>query len=432
MTHTLLVKTERMLPAAVMILGMLFAQNSGAAEEQIFGPRRYDVKERYGLDNRYRETVRAPGGPALIKIQNGSQPPDRPDFIDMSVNGKQLIGGEQFGYAYFACFITLGKENVIELNLRDQKPAGLNRPFLPPRFVFLSVLPAPRFFPEGVYGVRNWEALDEFISVVRKVQSADAQALAVRAADLRQPAAARVEALRRLGARKDRSVRDYLLFRYRDLWAVPADRAEAAIGLGELGDDQILPALLDGIIDHNETVRAGAARALSLYPEDATREGLTERLGRLNPLMRTAVLKTIVEAGWKPIRTMSDLSASPDGGTAAAAIELLGRMKDPKATDSLLSLIARGDERNLTAVIQAMGRSGDSRAVEPLLVIARDPDRRKGREAALGLALADLGDQRAEEIIRSMSGTVTTPADYFALSDAYRKLTGRELAQPGQ
>lgn len=412
--------------------GSLFVAVLSAEAQQLFGPVRYDVKERYGEENRYTETVRAPEGPALVRLQNGSQPSERPDIIELSMNGKQLLGEGRYDYPVILCFVILKKENTIELNLRDQIPQGMRRPPVLPKLVVLSLLSVPARLPEGVYGIDDWAGLKEYVALFQKIRRPESVSLAVEAADLRQEVPARIEALRKLAERQDRDARDYLIYMFRDYHAAPGVRAEAALALGKFGERQMVPALLDGILDSHAVIRLNAARALSMYPEEDSREHLERILESLDPIRKTAVIQAIVGAGWKPVATIGAMARSSDTRVSSVAIELLGSMKEPRATDLLLDMLGEQGNRNSAVIIRALGNTGDSRAVDALLVLARDRLQRKGRESLLGAALANLGDRKAAGAILEMGKSVDSDQDLNALQDAYAKLTGSSPQPEGK
>jgi hypothetical protein len=294
------------------VLAVLFAGSFQAFALPVFGPKKFEVKERYGKDNIYRETFRTAGGPHVVKVQSGTQRSERPDILEMTVNGAQAIGSEQYGYPLYACFLSLNRENTIELNLRDQKPSGMRRPPLTEKFVMVSVEADPTRFPEGLYGLERWERIKDLKAAVQQVKDGDPRSRALTALDLRQPVTLRIEAVRTLGEEQDMRSKEYFLFLYRDRYAVPALRGEAAVALGTLRDAAVVPLLMDGLFQPLEEVRIGAARALALYPEQVTSGQLTRRLERVDPLRKSAIIRSIVKAGWKPLGAIEDMAASPD------------------------------------------------------------------------------------------------------------------------
>ncbi len=414
----------------IFVVMVLLAGVPAADAQELFGPVRYDVRERYGKDNLYQETFNAPERLSLIKIQNGTRPSERPDFIDLSLNGVKLLGNEPLGYPFIACFVSLGKKNTLELNLRDQKPSGMRRPLPAPKFILLSVMPAFSRFPEGIYGISTWNGLKDLVGGIQKIKSPASASLAVSAVDLQQDVSTRTEAMRKLSARKDPAAQDIILFLYGDAWAAPEVRAEAAAALGTLGDTRMIPLLMNGLLDPNEKIGAGAARALSLFKEEETRQQLSAMLERLDPIRKTAVIRAMSGAGWRPLGTMMDMAGSPDPYVANVAIEILGHMRNARVSDFLLTLLANPGARSTAVILTSLGESRDSRVVEHLLAIAKDPEKRKGMEASLGAALANLGDARAAEVIQEMAQKARTRSDHLALQEAYRRLTGKDPELP--
>lgn len=415
------------LAIAAGALAVLIAGSPHAFALPVFGPERFEVRERHGEDNLYRKTFRTAGGPHVIKVRNGTQRSERPDILEMRMNGAHLFGPGQHDYPLFAYFLSLDTENTIELDLRDHRSSAMRRSRISEKFVIVSIEPAFARFPEGLYGAVSWESMKDLEGAIRKMKDGDARSRAFNALDLRQPVELRREAVRALGAEEDPRSRDYFLFLYRDLFAAPAVRGAAAEALGMLRDASMVPPLLDGLFQPLEEVRAGSARALALYPERETGRQLTRRLERMDPLRKSATIRSIVNAGWRPFGAIEEMSASPDPHAASVAIELLGTMKEQRATDRLLALLREEEGRNRKDIIRALGVAGDARAVEPLLALAHDPVRRKGLEAALGTALAQLGDMRARPVIREMIDIVTDLHDQLTLRQAFLTLTGEKL-----
>ncbi len=412
---------------AVVLVALFAGVPAMAAQQQVFGPKQYDVIERYGKENRYSETFKAGEGLYLVKIQNGERPPERVDLMEFSINGKKLLRDDRYEYRFIACFAALQKENFFELVLKDRKPVGSKRPPPVPKFVTITIMPAPIKAPEGAFGLNSWRGLKDYIGGIQKIKAPESMSLAVSAASLQNDIAVRSEAMRGLSDRKDVSSQDFILRIYNDFRDQPNVRAEAALALGKLGDKSMVPVLMNGVLDANETIRIGSTRALSLYREEDTHESLSTMIGKLDPWRKDAVLRALASAGWRPVGTLKDMAESSDIHVANTAIELLGGLEGPAETEFLLKLLENPGGKDTKVIIAALGISRDRRAVEPLLLIARDPKKRRGREAALGTALADLGDPRAAGVIKDMARDLATSPDYDILFYAYMKLTGKEL-----
>jgi len=420
-----MMKRLRMMTAVITLVAGALSL-AGAAEQAIFGPVKYDVKERYGKVNRYTGTFTASEALYLLKFQNGDKIPERSDWIELTLNGETLLKDGKYGYRYFGAFVNLKKENTFEIVLKDDKPSGFRRPTLPPRFVTLTVHPAAPALKKmyGVFGLNTWEGLNTYSDAILKIKSADALSLALSASSIQNDVAVRSEAMRKLSDLKEHSAQDYLLSIYGDVNCVQDVRGEAALALGILGDKAVIPVLILGVLDPDDKVSIGSARALSFYKEEDTQGDLMKMLERLDAMRKDAAINAIVSAGWKPVGTIMKLAESNDPHVAYTATKLLGGMQDPRATDLLLTMLDQPGSRDQLVIINALGDTKDPRAVEPLLKIASDPDRRKGKQAELGEALANLGDQRAVEPIAEMIKKADSRASWERLRAAYKKLTG--------
>ena len=402
---------------------------AGAADQTVFGPTKYDVKERYGKPNQYTATFAASEGLYLIKLQNGDKIPERSDWIEVVVNGEKVLKEDKYGYRFLGGFLNLRKDNQIEIVLKDDKPSGFRRPVLPPRFVTLTVSPAPPALKKmrGIFGLNAWEDLPKFSEVVLKIKNTEGQTLAMSAASFQNDTSARADAMRRLSDLKDSTAQDYLLGVYRDVSCVQDVRGEAALALGILGDKAVIPVLMPGILDPEEKVSIGSARALSFFKEEDTQELLLKTLERLDFMRKDAAINAIVNAGWKPVGTILKLAETGDPHVTSTATKLLGSVQDPRATDLLLKLLAEPGARDQGEIISALGSTKDQRAIEPLMKIANDPERRKGKQAELGEALANLGDQRAAEPIADMIKKADSRTSWERLRASYKKLTGKDF-----
>jgi len=417
----------------LVLIGMLAggASLAGAADQAVFGPTKYDVKERHGKMNYYAGTFAAHEGVYLIKLQNGEKLTERSEWIELTVNDEKILKDDKYAYSFFGGFLALRKDNKIEVVLKDETPSGFRRPALPPRFVTLTVTPAPAALNKmkGIFGLPVWADLNGFTEAILKIKTAEAQALAMTAASLQNSTAVRIDAMRKVTDQKDSTAQDFLLGVYRDMNCIQDLRGEAALALGILGDKAVIPVLMPGILAPEDKVRIGSARALSFYPEEDTQEQLLKLLERLDTMRKDAVIKAIVSAGWKPAGTILKLAEASDPLVASTATRLLGGMEDSRATDLLLKMLADPGPRDQKVIISALGSTKDPRAIDPLLKIARDPELRKGKQAEVGEALASLGDQRAAEPIAEMIRKADSRTSWERLRAAYKKLTGQEFVK---
>jgi len=415
----------------VLILAACFiapvADAAGAGEKPVFGPVRYDVKERYGTENVSTAAFRAGEGTYVIKLQNGDQGTERPDVLELVLNGQKVLKEGTYGHRIIACFVKLQKENSLVLTLKDFKPTGFRRPPATPKFSTITVLPARDASLQGAFGAATWEDIAALIAGIKKIKGQEAASLAGAAADLRNDVALRTESVRKLSDLKEASARDFFLRLYGDGADNSDVRAEAALAVGTLGDAKNIPVLMRGLIDPDEKIRLGSARALSFYKEEDTKGQLTAMLGTLDSMRKEALMRTLASAGWKPVGALIDLARSTDPHVAAMAIEMLGGLRDPRAVDALLALLgAAPGPRDKKAIITALGESRDQRAFEPLFQMAGDEAQRSGYEAELAAALASIGDQRAAGVIAGMIKKSKSDHLTAQLKAAYKKLTSKD------
>ncbi len=139
--------------AWVLAMTLFCSLTAMAAEKDIFGPEVFDVKERYGKQNKYTRTFQASEDLYLIKIQNGESAAGRTDSLELTVNGEKILREDRYGFGAIACFVKLKKDNTFEVNVKDDKPSGFRRPPLPPRSVTITVMPAPARIGTGCSGI---------------------------------------------------------------------------------------------------------------------------------------------------------------------------------------------------------------------------------------------------------------------------------------
>lgn len=408
-----------------LILLLPVLSPAAAPEKPLFGPVKYEVKQRYGAENRYVGSFNAAEGLFVVRLQNGDKWPERPDFMEFRLNGVTLLKEARYGHPVIACFVRLKKDNSFELILKDAKPSGMKRSVPTPKFTYISVLRPPLQEIEGVFGADTWENLVKYLGVIKRIEGAQAAQLAAAAAGLQNELDVRTEAARGLSDIKEPSARDFMLHLFSDILERPEVRAEAALGLSAYGDAKFVPLLVKELVNPDDTISIASARALSFYKEEDTHGPLKKLIEGLDSMRRGALMRALASGGWKPVGVLADLARGADAYAANTAIELLGGLMEPRATDVLLELVETPGQRDVNTIIASLGRSKDGRAVDVLIKMANDAERCVGREVAIGDALVELGDQRGADAISSMIRKAPNDMVKFRLMNAYRRLTGR-------
>ena len=406
---------------------LLVSGATAAAEQPLWGPTKFDVKQRYGKDNLYPVSVAVAPGLYVIKLQNGSKPAERVDLLSFSVNGEQLFKNRHMEYNYLACIMPLQKENTFELGIRDYTPSPLKRPPAIPKNAVLSVVKAPVQFGKVVLGLLSWEDLNTYTAALAKIKSPESLAFAMSAADQRNETAVRAETMRSLGERKDSSALDYLMYVLNDQVDSADIRGQAAMALGMLGVKSSIPLLIRSVLDPEEAIRANAARALSQFPEQDTKDLLVKALERMDAFMSGPVVRSIVSAGWRPVSTLIGFAESQDPAVANMGVELLTGSQDPRVIELLLKYLAAPAPRDIRIVIRALGETKSREVITALTAIAQDPAKRRGNEVEIAGALATLGDPASEAVIADMIRNTEHWPTRRRLLESYRQLTGKEF-----
>lgn len=400
-----------------------------AAEEAVFGPAKYDVKERYGRLNTYTATFAAKPSLYLVKVQNGEKPAEKTDYIKVDLNGQPLIQEARYPYSFIVCYVELVSENTLTIVLRDERPSGMRRPPPLPKNVIITVLPVEAESKplRGSFGLFDLASIKDIAATFAKIKDVESRRLAMDAASLHLTAVERATAVRTLSDRKDATAEDYIVRATTDPYFPTEVRGEATLALAVLGNTKHIPLFIQGLMDPEDTISSASARALSFYPESQTGPPLTTMIEKLDPLRKSSTIRAIVEAGWKPVETVIALSASEDAYIADMAIGLLGSMRDSRATDHLLAQFAAAGQKRMRSLISALAETSNPRALEALLAMAADPAKRAGHEIDLGDALARMGGARSEAAIAEMARKAPSPMVENRLRNAYRRLTGKNL-----
>lgn len=214
-----------------------------------------------------------------------------------------------------------------------------------------------------------------------------------------EPAFRRALELGRLGDRRAVAPTCALLL---DPKAPTELRVEAGQILAKLADPSSVPSLIAGLSTEPKRVAAEAAIALGRLYDDRARPALRELMHVEDPYLRaraavslgrlhdTHAVPALIDALW----------VAPTQYEREEAVRWLGRLRDPRAIEPLLSLLSEFSLRYLLAVAlgQIGGQSGDTRAYEALVGMLDWESRTNIRdEVVRGLGL--LGDPRAIPVL---------------------------------
>lgn len=170
----------------------------------------------------------------------------------------------------------------------------------------------------------------------------------------------------------------------------------AAVALGDIGDSEAVPALMEALNDEDAYVRSRAALALGAIGEPA-RERLIASLSTGNGRVRWGVALGLGKIGGESaVDALIGALHDPDTEVRQRAASALGDIGEP-ALPSLIEALRRHDADLRQGVVAALGQVGRP-ALPSLLAALRtgdDPHIRAGAAAALG----EIGDPRSVDAL---------------------------------
>lgn len=179
-----------------------------------------------------------------------------------------------------------------------------------------------------------------------------------------------------------------------------ATRASAAFALGDMASPEAVPALLGALEDRNREVRAAAARSIGALGAVAGVAPLVGALAR-GAVPRVIAGSALLGLGERAVPELLELSAAPDAGIRATAIELLGLLGDPTTARRLAPRLRDGSAEVRAKTARALGRLGDDRAAAELRGVLRD--RIPFVRAAAATGLMEIGDDEAALELMAMA-----------------------------
>jgi HEAT repeat protein len=165
-------------------------------------------------------------------------------------------------------------------------------------------------------------------------------------------------------------------------------RAESAAALGDMCSDQAEPVLLMALNDRDPDVRLAAARSLGRLRSRAAVVPILHSLA-CRHVPRAVAANAVLTIGAAALPGLRTLIRTEHPATRAAAVELLGRLGNPRDGESLRERLT--DEAPLVReraceALAHLGAGDVGQAVEDLLA-----DRERSVRAAAAAALATVG-----------------------------------------
>jgi HEAT repeat protein len=171
----------------------------------------------------------------------------------------------------------------------------------------------------------------------------------------------------------------------------------AAEALGNLGDPCAIPALMSVLRSNERQGGSEVARALGRIGAPALQPLLDALKATDDHVMRRAITHALIHMGSPAVEALIEL-VPVQGPVGDTAIIALGWIKDPRAVDPLLAILATSKDKS--DIIEALGNIGDPRAIDPLigLIDASGPYNHKRIIQAFYL----IGDKRLLPVLQDL------------------------------
>ncbi|NNL65832.1 MAG: HEAT repeat domain-containing protein, partial [Myxococcales bacterium] len=186
----------------------------------------------------------------------------------------------------------------------------------------------------------------------------------------------------------------------------PTVRSEAVKSLGVLRSEESLPRLLHMLEnDRSRQVRLACAWAVGEVGGRGAVDGLLAVLEAPDPGVVRRIQEVLIEAAPDAAdEIVAYARRTPSDSARRAAVELLGALRDPRASECLLELVEDDDPELRTKVIKAAAAIADPRFAGTFRGLLRDPAWSVRCQAATGLgnigaveSIPDLSDALGDE-----------------------------------
>jgi HEAT repeat protein len=180
-------------------------------------------------------------------------------------------------------------------------------------------------------------------------------------------------------------------------------RAAAAANLATLRMPRIQRELIRRLDDPDRSVRIALIRALGEIGDRQALVTLVRRLGERSPTVVRQVEQVLIERGREVVpEIVAFAETSPKLRARRAAVEVLGFLRAPLASDLLLELVRHPDRELRTRAVKAAAAIGDPRFLEAFHELLADPSWAVRCQAAKGLGA--LGSASSVPLLRNALG----------------------------
>jgi len=189
-------------------------------------------------------------------------------------------------------------------------------------------------------------------------------------------------------------------------------RAEAAEKLGMMRSRQAIDALVKGLQDEVAEVRLRAARGLGLIRGQTSIRSLVQALADPSRWSAIRMAEILIGAGDDAVDELLQAFATLPRHARVSALDVLGRIRTPKATGLLKTSLTDEDPDIRARAAHALGLLGDPAAIDALIQSLGDP-----AWAARAMAAKSLGRIGAQQAIARLQ-TLLADREWWVRSNA--------------
>jgi HEAT repeat protein len=210
------------------------------------------------------------------------------------------------------------------------------------------------------------------------------------------------------------------------------DKLGALDALGKIGGEEVVPSLLAGLRDAECNVRVAALEALRDINDPRVLQPVIACLKHQEATVRAAAAHALLPYGAQAIPALKRSLSDRNWAVRKAAIETLGRTKDPTLVESLLPLLRDPDHDVREANCEALARIKSRAAIGALVLALTDSQTSVRQYAAAALREIDSGWENLPEAQAALPRLHESlkDRDYWVRQSARETIRRIETAEP--
>ena len=183
----------------------------------------------------------------------------------------------------------------------------------------------------------------------------------------------------------------------------PTNKRAAVEALGNMGGEEVVPPLLAALRDDDCTVRVAVLEVLKQVVDTRALQPIMLSLKHTDAGVRTAAATALGFYGPEAVPALAKCLNDKSWSVRKAAVEALGRGKDPALIESLLPRLKDSDHDVRETTCEALGRIRSRAGITALVLTLTDSQTSVRQAAAVALREIDLEWPGAPEALEAVS-----------------------------